>query len=638
MGGSMKRTTFIALSLSISVAFIAVANEFLEKGNPGGQKSLNPAPGNFGTVPDEIAPELDAEVVFTGSGTEKAISGKTVSTSQKDKSVVLAKNGSCATVSKSRLEKNGGDSSNDGQSNFYGLNGAVVAQEAASLSLDHVTVTSSADGANAVFATGEDSVIVAKNLTVHTTKDSSRGLDATYGGEIRAEKVDILTEGAHCAAFATDRGEGKVTVKGGKAETKGQGSPIIYSTGDITVKNLTGMASGSEIACIEGKNSIQVEKSRLTGGVSRGIGNDVASVVMLYQSMSGDANQGTARFISVDSTLESHASGPFFYVTNTKAEVSLSKTNLRNTASSVLIQASGNNSERGWGRRGANGGQLVLQSVNQVLEGNVVVDAISSIDLNFGSGTKFSGAINASNAGTVNLKLDSKAFVTLNADSFVNELKVDSTDFKNIKSCGYTLFYNKNATANAYLKGRTYLLSDGGKVCATDKITLSSEASSSEKGKPGFGAPGGGKPGMGNGAKEGSAKSASDMMGKKLEMPKLSTYTGTISVSSDSVMLQTEDSKTLLLAVMESPERNGKGGPGEDSRKMGGMPPSPPNGAPGDMGNGPRPDSKEMGKEGKEPPQRITLEDLKKLKGKKVEIQGVIGKDGKLTVITAEEK
>lgn len=50
-------------------------------------------------------------------------------------------------------------------------------------------------------------------MTINTTKNSSRGLDATYNGTIIAKDVNITTNGTHCAALANDRGEGTVHLK-----------------------------------------------------------------------------------------------------------------------------------------------------------------------------------------------------------------------------------------------------------------------------------------------------------------------------------------------------------------------------------------------------------------------------------------
>ena len=86
-------------------------------------------------------------------------------------------------------------------------------------------------------------------------------------------------------------------------ETNGSGSPIIYSTGDISIENTTGTANSSQMVVIEGKNTATVKNSILnaTGTGNRG-DTDVCGI-MIYQSMSGDAGEGTGTFNSTNSTL-----------------------------------------------------------------------------------------------------------------------------------------------------------------------------------------------------------------------------------------------------------------------------------------------------------------------------------------------
>ena len=411
----------------------------------------------FGTVQDEEVTTLNGVFTVEGSKTTETVNikDKTYMSNNVDECVLLIKDKAKAKILNSIFNKAKGNVTNGGQSNFYGLNAVVVTENGSTLTLKDVKITSSAEGANAVFSTGEGSTITIKNIKIHTTKNSSRGLDSTYGGVILADNVDITTEGEHCAAFATDRGEGTVTVNGGNANTSGEGSPVIYSTGNISVKNLTGKATGSELAVIEGKNSILIENSNLAGAGTQG--------VMLYQSMSGDANIGVSTFTSKDSTLQSSSNGPFFYITNTESVMNLENTKLISN-SNTLIKCSGNNSERGWGQAGANGGTLTLNATKQNLKGNIVCDSISSIDLNLGKKSTYNGAINSSNEGTVNLTLSKNAKIILTGDCYLNKFIAEDMKFSNIKTNGYKIYYNKNISENDYLNGRTISFADGGKI------------------------------------------------------------------------------------------------------------------------------------------------------------------------------
>jgi hypothetical protein len=194
-------------------------------------------------------------------------------------------------------------------------------------------ISTNAEGANAVFAYGKDAKITVNNICINTLKNSSRGLDATFGGSVTGSDVTITTQGAHCAALATDRGEGTIKVSGCNATTHGEGSPGIYSTGTISADNSVFYAAGSEAAVIEGRNSIALDNCTLTGMKNWG--------VMLYQSFSGDAGVGTSSIVMKNSRLNV-AEGPIFYCTNTKTSITLDGNKLLGQ-SGTLLQAASNN-------------------------------------------------------------------------------------------------------------------------------------------------------------------------------------------------------------------------------------------------------------------------------------------------------
>ena len=510
---------------------------------------------------------------------------------------------------------------------------AVIKVDSGTKTLKNETITSDEANKNALFAQN-DGKVIASGLTIRTKQNGSRGLYVAFGGTIEAKKVDVETLGEHCAAFATDMGEGSVTVDGGKALTKGKGSPVIYSTGDISVKNLSGNAENSEMAVIEGKNSVTIEKSNLTGG--SGLDGEVSAGVMLYQSMSGDANEGTAFFTAKNSSLTNTATGEksaFFYVTNTNAVVNLEKTELLGNTE-TLILASGNDSRRGWGRKGANGGQLEFNLISQQAKGDIIVDKISSVKLNLGKKSSLTGAINADKGGKVDIFIEKSAKLEVTADSYFNKFADADDSYKNIKSNGHTIFYNKALEENSYLKGRTIILPDGGKLAPAEyDFTLTNEASSSEKGLPGKE---NGRPPMENGK-------PGEKGGKEPPKMELTTISGSLNVVSEKAMLIDDDNKATVLKVMEAKAMGGdKEGP-KGGRGAGGQPPMGEGGfgggmqPPSDMG-GNSSDMKASGRSDMKRPKPVTFDDLKKLKGKKVEIQGVMEKDGSFMVFTISEK
>ena len=273
-----------------------------------------------------------------------------------------------------------------------------------------------------------------ENVEITTYSDKSRGLDATYNGIINAKNVVINTNGQSCAALATDRGEGEVHVSNSELNTgvskeSGRGSPIIYSTGNITVENSKGTAYVSQIACIEGKNSIELtdcDLSAAAGGNREDNGEYVdLGGVFIYQSMSGDADVGTSTFtvkdsvLSIESDSDYYETAPMFHVTNTKAIVNLESTEL-NFGSGILLDVSGQSQ---WGTVGSNGGELTFNAKDETLDGNIIVDSISSLNMTLSS-TSYIGAINPSDDfGETNVVIDSGSDWTLDGDSHISSLE-----------------------------------------------------------------------------------------------------------------------------------------------------------------------------------------------------------------------
>ena len=391
------------------------------------------------------------------------LSNKTLSATSSDESAIVVNDGGSLNATDLTISKSG-DSSNTENSEFYGLNAAVLVQKGSEATIKDTTIKTSATGANAIFSTGENATLNVSNTKITTTGDSSRGLDATYGGTINANKVTITTSGQHCAAVATDRGEGTVAVKNSILNTNGKGSPCVYSTGNITVSNSKGTATDSSCAVIEGKNSITLNNTKLTsygvGRVDDGIDN---CGVMIYQSMSGDANEGTGTFSATDSTLtiskksKIYETSPMFFITNTDAVINLENTKL-NYGSNQLVTVSGNDGE--WGSQGSNGGNLTLNATNQILNGNISVDNISTASFILKGSTLTSTINSENNAKEVNLSLDSSSKWVVTGDSYVTTLTLENNDLSLIEDHGYTIYYD--ASANSWLNGQTITLSNGG--------------------------------------------------------------------------------------------------------------------------------------------------------------------------------
>ena len=409
------------------------SNQIPPNGNPpSGTPNGMPPTAMQNEASNEMAPQVEVDPsTFKGTTivTEnKSIAHESMTNTTADQNAFIGKNKAVIDIENSVFDKTG-DTTSDDNSNFHGQNAVVLGIDGSQINIKGSNITSNSKGSNAVFATGEGSVINVENTNIHTKSDSSRGLDATYKGTVNGKNLTITTEGAHSATLATDRGGGTITAEAAKLTTSGEGSPVIYSTGNIIVNNVNGIANNSEIGVVEGKNSITLTNSNVTGYKDNGF--------MLYQSFSGDAENGIARLKAENNTLTTHATGAFLYVNNTTAEVDLSNNAISMPNTSTLVKAA---ADSRWGKTGENGGHLTLRTSNQELSGNILADSISTIALDMTNGSSLVGAVNTDNtAKEVTVKLSKDSNWILTGDSYVKSLNNEDTTGSNIHLNGYKL-------------------------------------------------------------------------------------------------------------------------------------------------------------------------------------------------------
>ena len=362
-------------------------------------------------------------------------------TSTGDDENALRVDGATVTLKDITIEKTAGSSSNTEDGDFYGLNAGLLVLNGATATITGATVNTSVTNGNGVFSYGEGTVVNISDSTIRTTENNSGGIQTTGGGTMNTTNLDVETQGNSAAAIRSDRGGGMVNVDGGSYVTNGTGSPAIYCTADISVSDATLTANASEGVVVEGKNSVALTDCDVTGNMSNtynGDSDENIHCIMIYQSMSGDADVGEATFSAEGGSITAKT-GDMFYITNTDCEITL-KDVAFTLANDVFLRVEGNSSSRGWGTEGANGGDVTLTADSQEFTGNILVDEISSMVLTMKNGTSYEGAINPDgDGGTVDVTLDDNSTWTLTGDSYITSFDGDTS---NITANGYHLYVN----------------------------------------------------------------------------------------------------------------------------------------------------------------------------------------------------
>ena len=377
--------------------------------------------------------------------------GKAYQSDKADECALLISTKEAVKVLQPAVSKTGSSDGGDNCS-FYGVNAAVLVKGGSTTTISGGTITSNGTGANGVFSyggnggrnggEGDGTTVIIENTKITTTGDGSGGIMTTGGGVMKARNLTVNTSGRSSAPIRTDRGGGVVTVEGGSYTSNGLGSPVIYSTADVTVTDAMLTSNMSEGVCIEGKNSITLNNCEMTVSNTRRNGHaQFLDAIMIYQSFSGDADSGNSHFTMNGGSL-TNRKGHLFHVTNTNAIIMLNGVKLTNDdEEGVLLSVCAD----GW--QGASN-KATLNASRQLLEGAVLVGSDSELTLTLADGSTFNGSVSGSitnaagesvstETGTVNVIIGDDCTWSLSADSYVTSLKGDTS---RIKSNGHRLF------------------------------------------------------------------------------------------------------------------------------------------------------------------------------------------------------
>ncbi|SCH93053.1 Uncharacterised protein [uncultured Blautia sp.] len=363
--------------------------------------------GGPGGAPGGQSQGVDSYDAANTYDSDTEVSDTSLESTGTDENAALVSSGANVTFDNVDITRNSSDSTGGDNSSFYGVGAALLATEGNAY-VKGGTVTTDAAGGAGLFAYG-DGTVYAADTTIKTTQDTSGGIHAAGGGKLYAWDLNVETDGESAAAIRSDRGGGIMVVDGGTYTSNGVGSPAVYCTADIAVKDATLTANGSEAVCIEGLNSLHLFNCDLTGNMSDLSQNDSTWTVILYQSMSGDSEVGNSTFQMDGGTLTSQ-NGGVFYTTNTESDITLKDVDITyNNDNEYFLRCTGNNNERGWGESGANGADCDFTAISQDMEGSVIWDTISQLDFYMTDGSNLTGAI-----------IDDESFAGNGGDGYCN--------------------------------------------------------------------------------------------------------------------------------------------------------------------------------------------------------------------------
>ena len=150
--------------------------------------------------------------------------------------------------------------------------------------------------------------------------------------------------------------------------------------------------------------------------------------------MSADSEVVNSTFQIDGGTLTSQ-NGGIFYTTNTESTFILHDVEINETDDcEFFLQCTGNSNQRGWGQSGSNGADCSFTGIAQDMEGDIIWDSISMLDLYLTEGSTLTGAVTddesyagEGGSGYCNLYISSDSVWTVTGDSLLTSLSCEGT-------------------------------------------------------------------------------------------------------------------------------------------------------------------------------------------------------------------
>lgn len=370
--------------------------------------------------------KFKATQTVNGSKTFK----KSLTNNQNNQNVILVQKTDNAKLKKAELIKTD-NSDSEGLSLWRGQNAALLVAPYSQATIENSSISTTGDGASGVVGSGKKVKITATGLTVRTDNRVSQGVGAAYGAEVFLKQSNISTYGFQSPALATaTKTESSLTANDVTLRTYGQNSPLISSTGTMKLTAINGEATNGTLGLLEGDTEVSFTNSQLKG----------ANGFYLYQSDLGTANKGTTKLNISQSRITETGTAPLFNIAGTKAQIKLQGTTINQPKNAIFLQVVSGADSFSIARTSDSNSQVRLQATQQTINGDILADRGSKVEVKLSQNSTLTGAINPGNtAKQASLSLSKDSVWNVTADSYLTELNNDDATNSNIHTNGHTV-------------------------------------------------------------------------------------------------------------------------------------------------------------------------------------------------------
>ena len=314
-------------------------------------------------------------------GKEESFTDETIESNADNTSVICNQNGGTVTISRNKLHKSGDTNSEDGK------NAVVYTTSSSFTKIAHSDLQSTSKGSSGI-AASEKAMVYANDSSILTSNDSANGLEAVSSGQIIANKMDITTQGNQSAAVNVKQNDGSISLTNSILSTDGNDAPLLHANGTIEVDNVSGNASHSKIAEVEGGQHVSIYNSQLSSTNNHLLQNELIKNGIRIKGIQDSSTKEKARIDVCNSILSTMIDdGSMLHVSN---------------------------------------GNVKLTGIEETMVGNITVESHAKVDMYLLDGSSYTGSTSCEEQGTLNMNISSDSSWIVSSDCKVNCLNIES--------------------------------------------------------------------------------------------------------------------------------------------------------------------------------------------------------------------
>lgn len=352
----------------------------------------------------------DKQITHTNKiidGSEESLMNETIESTQPNHSVICNQNGGTVTLDQNTLVKSGDSINTDGTNSIVYTTGSSFTKIAQS------DLQSTSKGSSGI-AASEKAMVYANDSSILTGNDSANGLEAVSSGQIIANKMNITTQGNQSAAVNVKQNDGSISLTNSILSTDGNDAPLLHANGTIEVDNVSGNASHSKIAEVEGGQHLSIYNSQLSSTNNHLLQNELIKNGIRIKGIQDSSTKEKARIDICNSILSTMIDdGSMFYVDGQDTNIVLNKSLLSFDCDHVDLLHVLN-------------GNVKLTGSEETMVGNISVESHAKVDMYLLDGSSYTGSTSCEEQGTLNMNISSDSSWIVSSDCKVNCLNIES--------------------------------------------------------------------------------------------------------------------------------------------------------------------------------------------------------------------